>query len=735
MMAVRRALRLAIDPGLGTGLVDLHDAAARIGIRLRDLGAFTGSIVRPLPPPTLLGRTVTMARPGYRVWLAVLAGLGIVVTVAAASALTMSLTAWLAGPASADAGLVTTDLFTEEPATRRFLAFLATIARGEGAIADMFTIANLAILLLSGLIVLALFTQAVVDTARGGRPGTSGIQVLRVVMVLGLLTPLGGFNAVQHLALGAAGFGGHAASRIWAAFSTQVIADGVAPLPIVVGHGHDRLIGQFLVAETCRAVANGLAAGTGDPPYITVVERTGQSGVARQAVIGYDAVKRPGACGVARFPSPGGDGAAARTAAAHREALSAVLPEIRTLAVSLAGHFVDGAANYGQPLPDSATAIGGSGLAQRYATLAGTRIAAVQQAAARDIPGAVTAQARSGGWLAAPLTFQVIARRNGGIQAAARDLPAVDPPDPGYALHVAEAFTAAVTVRNWLDAAGAPAGGAGAVATAGDSVFETLLGLLDVRITLVDETAPLSSLAAVGNTLIEAGLKGFAIMTGIVAGSNTFRSIPFVGDGLDAAGAVWRVVDTPVTTVLMALFAAGGILAYLVPLIPFIRFAFALAVWLLALLEALLAAPIWLLAFLSFDKDRLWPAAARDGAGLLLAVVLRPLLMIFGLVLGYLAASALCGFLNAGFEPLIANSDGVGPIDWLVHVVIYTLLAWLLVNFAFGAVDRMPSAVLAWIGIRIDTTPDGERAGSSIVTGLGRAEHMRPGLPGRRGRT
>ena len=768
--ARRHGLRRLADPGIATGSIALRDAARRLAHRLvllRDLAAPFGmgadaAIDAPSAAPNAAGdprlvaagrlwpgcgrlrQAVAVARPAERLVIGLLGVLALGALAVATGGLLLNAAGVLLSQASAQAipalppgaapaafampELFGPELFGDDSATRRFLAVLYGIARGEGAVAGMFAIFNLAMLFIAGLLVMILFTQAVLDTARGGRPGLSGVQVLRVVVVLALVAPLGGFSAVQHGVLAAAGLGGAAASRLWAAFSTAVIADGAAALPVAAVTGHERLIGQFLVAETCRATANAVAEIRGSPAYVTLVtRRPGPSGSDRMT-IAYDAAEAPGACGVVRFAAPVGSGAAAGIAEAHRRALFAVLPEIRAVAAQLAGRYVDGMADYGRPLPAPAI----DALAQRYAATAGTAILAAREAASRDMAAAIAYEAVAGGWLAAPLVFQTIARRNGAVQAAARSLPLVDPPVTAYATHVPEAITAAEAVRVWIAADGRVAGRPDMADLGEGAVFERLIVLLDLRIDLVDDTAPLTSLAAIGNTLVDAGLKGFAILGGIMTGSNLFRAIPFVGGGLDAAGALWQVIDVPVTTMLMALFAAGAVLAWLVPLIPFIRFAFALGAWLLGLLEALLGAPIWLLAFLSTDRDRLVPAAAREGAGLLLATVLRPLLMIFALVLGYLAASLLCGFLNSGFAPLLGavDADGIGPIDWLVHVVIYTLLAYLAVNLAFGAMDRMPAGVLQWIGIRIDGGLAGEAAGRSIAAGLGRAERMRPGLPG-----
>ena len=88
------------------------------------------------------------------------------------------------------------------------------------------------------------------------------------------------------------------------------------------------------------------------------------------------------------------------------------------------------------------------------------------------------------------------------------------------------------------------------------------------------------------------------------------------------------------------MLVAGLVLAYLLPAIPFIRFLVGILTWLITVLEALLAVTIFLAAHVTReDSERLATSSTRMGWLFLPGLVLRPALMISGLILGYTSPS------------------------------------------------------------------------------------------------
>ena len=724
---MRLSLAVALfDPGVRAGLADLRASFARAATLPRPA---SGTLLSALAPSGDDMRRLWFDHPLHAAAAGTVWCLGAAALVAGAAGLIIAALTALPGRA------VALDLFSEPARTEAFLSGLHQIADGGArALTAMFGLLNLALLAVCGLAILAIAVQAVLDTARGGRPGASGVMVLRVVLVLALVTPLGGFSAAQHGVLAVAGFGGSVADRLWAAFSAEAIGEGAPPMPAVAENVHRRLVADLLVAETCRESVNRLAVAHGDPPYVAVRDRGLEDG---HVVVGYDGVGRGlplGACGAVRFARGHEDGAGGHVLAARYRAVSTVLDEVRTVARGLADRLVPGGPLYGQPLPPVRRDLDGRGIARRYAATLQQGIAEARAASSGEIAGEVGRQ--HGGWLEAPLAFNVIARRSGAMQAAVREVPTVDPPAPALGRGVPEWPDILAAVRAWVLDAGAGAGVPAAAPPVSDrALFRILDQVWHFRSDLVDADAPLSSLAAIGHTLVSGAVQAFGVVAGLMTGSSLLRGVPFIGSGLDVAAGAWQVLDAPVTTALMALLSAGLILAYLVPLIPFVRFLFALAGWLFLLIEGLVGVGLWLLSWLSTDRDMIMPGRARDGVLLLLGLLIRPPLMIIGLLLGFLVATVLVRYLNAGLAPLIENvaNGGAGPVGRIAWTVIYTILAWIVVNLAFAATDRLPAGVMQWLGARADSVTDGDGSARSITAALGRTERMAPRLGSRAG--
>ncbi len=717
----RLSAALLFDPGIRAGIADCAATVAR----LRRLAPPV--LPRSIPLPAVAGIRHAWSSGRLRTAVLCLAwGLGASAVFGGAAGLLA--TALASVPAVA---APMSELFTGTARTERFLAGLHAIANGDArALAGMFGLFNLAVLVLCGLAILAMTAQAVLDTARGGRPGASGVLVIRVVLVLVLAVPLGGFNAAQHLVLAVAGFGGSAADRLWVHFSTDAIGSGSPPMPVITRSVHRSLVADLLVAEVCLETANRLAAAHGDSAYVAVRTRTPTG--SDHLVIGYDGTRRglpPGACGAVRFATGAGDGSAGHVVSARFRAIDAVVADLRAIARDIVDRLVADGPRYGMPLADLGAELERRALAETYARVLQQGIARARHAAGSGILTGVERQARNGGWLAAPLVFNTMAREAGGIQAAVREVPEVDPPAPALGHAIPEWPGILATLEAALAEAGTSAGVPAAAAPDSDRLlFRILDQVWQFRSDLVDADAPLTGLAAIGHTLVSGAIQAFGVVAGLVIGNSLLRAIPLIGEGLDVAARAWQVLDAPVTTALMALLFAGLVLAYLVPLIPFIRFLFALATWLFQLVTGLVGVGLWLLAWLSMDRDRLAPGNVRAGALLLLALLLRPPLMVAGLLLGLLIATVLVRYLNDGFAPLIASvtAHGPGPIGRIAWTVVYTVLAWITVNLSFAAIDRLPAAVLAWLDARAGETGGGEVASRSITAAFARSERLAP---------
>ena len=159
------------------------------------------------------------------------------------------------------------------------------------------------------------------------------------------------------------------------------------------------------------------------------------------------------------------------------------------------------------------------------------------------------------------------------------------------------------------------------------------------------------------------------------------------------SGSVLETAKSLVTVIGFLALAVGIALAYVLPLIPFLRFYFGVIAWVLSLIEAVLAMPLFLAMQVVGEERGLVTQGARSGYLLLLHAVLRPALMVFGLVLGYFVFVAAIGLLNWQYEAhleAVNESGRLGGLTFLVAFLIYAVVAYIVANVSFKAIDVIP---------------------------------------------
>ena len=667
----------------------------------------------------------------------------------------------LSDPATAQT--IDRGLFADtDRATRDVLVFLGDIGKGRHAVlGDMLFVFNAGVLALAGFLLVWHTVAGTLDTAREGRFGFGAWEIVRIVAAIALMAPLpGGMNGAQHAVIGLAHLGGDFANAVWKPFSEKALAAGkpIAPRPRETVWR--AAIARTLILETCRFAANESAARAGDAPYIELREERldrktpGTTRVRRieGSILHYDGAGRgmPGdLCGAIRFAGLGAGGAPGLAAAGHRNALAALLPDLRVIAADLAAHYVTGSPAYGRPLPDLDRLLERSGLAGRYAGVLDTALAQAASEEQAALARVVAEDAKEASWMSAASFFNTIAHRTGLFQAAAHNIPAVGlpPPSLGKWAPAADAAvkgltTALIRSRGYQPLLfTAAAGGAAALpAPGGDAGMAAgLLEFIDLDSVIVTGSGnPISDLAALGHGLMNAALAAMTALMGAAAGSGLLESVPFIGKGLDMFESVWQVSDGLVSTVLGILLIAGAVLAYLLPALPFIRFLFAILGWIINVAVAVLAVTVFAAAHVTRgDGNRLATRATHLGWLFLPGLVLRPPLMLFGLIAGYFVFLAGLGLFNEVWLPQMRGasaSGGLGPVGFLAMLTLYVMIAYGLMNAAFKLIDILPSAVLDWIGGRGGGGDEGgDRVGGAVTGAISRIGGLRIGAGTRRG--
>jgi conjugal transfer/type IV secretion protein DotA/TraY len=226
-------------------------------------------------------------------------------------------------------------------------------------------------------------------------------------------------------------------------------------------------------------------------------------------------------------------------------------------------------------------------------------------------------------------------------------------------------------------------------------------------------TTPAYSMPAVGQSLFNTLYLGELIMNvaavlyGIAAFTGIFTS---VGGQIIAGFAT-------------LLFPTGAMLAIMIPLLPAIRFFFGIMTWIMTVFEALVAMPVVAVWSIKSDGEGLF-AHGKEGYLLLLQMMLRPVLMLFGLIGSVLVFDTLAGFLNqtvfATWNSTWSNSNIIDQFLATVgFLYVYVTLLYSAANIAFGMINGIPDRILSWIGTGISMQTSGDSVAEQAGQGVG----------------
>lgn len=158
---------------------------------------------------------------------------------------------------------------------------------------------------------------------------------------------------------------------------------------------------------------------------------------------------------------------------------------------------------------------------------------------------------------------------------------------------------------------------------------------------------------------------------------------------------------SPVITIFVtSLVTSSVIMAYYVPLIPFIVFTFSGIGWLISIIEAVVAAPIVALGILHPEGHEVY-GKAEPAVMLLVNTFLKPVL----LIIGFIAASELVviavTLVNTAFAlmiPQMLSGYLALFITTVALVSVYTIILWAATQKSFTLVHALPDRALRWIG-------------------------------------
>lgn len=352
------------------------------------------------------------------------------------------------------------------------------------------------------------------------------------------------------------------------------------------------------------------------------------------------------------------------------------------------------------------------------------------------------------GWTGAGAYYAEIGRLNGLTVSLLSATPIIKPPSydglgPYLSPDLAPMFKAVLDFQerlnsyvNTTDSLDAPAGMADAFSGAtpgedGAGLIESLtrkLGLsekvLNLFINAISPIAnswtdPFAAQVRLGHNLVLIAMIGYGA-AGLLASSTgsaalTAWNVLTFQWGAAAATvtghALMSALGVPVFYGLFFLLIPGLILAVILPMIPLLMWVLGILGWLALYCEAQIAVPLWMLAHMVFQGDGLHGRGLR-GWAILFNLLLRPVLMLAGLVFGYFiyAAGARLWQMLFSIAAGAALSQG-----WLVSnlvcviimICMYVLAHITMAVMSFRLIQLVPQHVPSWLGLdavdRFDT--------------------------------
>ena len=534
---------------------------------------------------------------------------------------------------------------------------------------------------------------------------------LRIVVGLGLLYPMPstGFSSVHYLLRDVVARGAiNLADATWLTFVDVVAGDGVPIVPI--SSSGSTVAMAVLKHEVCAAVYNRAGSKWGWEASVPTVlgeeAGSGAAGYGQTVTWNYGPT-----CGRFSYSVPEGRVEFSNSRrAAVAEIISAIRPEAQRyarLAAETTGIFspegMTQAISTSILSPNLVQDIrkAGASFDTMIANAAGAEVASVDT----DSRSKLVAAAKSDGWLAAGMYWRNLSQVSELTTSLTNErlddtAPRVDG-DFGQAID--RAFSALrLQVSGEAERASLSAND---FASAGDESADFLTKLLaPVARSMAQwaatsgdsEADAMSSLISSGHAMIAAGWGAIAAGGGVMVASSNWLS-----SSVGAGGATAWFMDWSkwVTGAIMIL---GALRAYVIPMMPFIFVIMAGMATLAALMEAMIALPLWCIRWLRMDNGGDFAGeSVRMGLLLIVSLALRPVLAVLALTAAYPVFDVTLGTIDRLWPMAFLGQSGghvVGLVGFVVMTGMQMFLVWYACMKGFGQIWSLPDRVLAWVG-------------------------------------
>lgn len=228
--------------------------------------------------------------------------------------------------------------------------------------------------------------------------------------------------------------------------------------------------------------------------------------------------------------------------------------------------------------------------------------------------------------------------------------------------------------------------------------------MLTDDVAYIDPVRPMSSIQSMGNALLGLAWTPVLVFAGakMAAGAGAAMPLGLGAIGGGAAGGL-DALGPMVYTLTFAAFVAGALHAYVLPMLPFLMWTYAILAVVSLAAELIVAAPAAAFMHIRADGQELINQEQRTIWVMVFNALMRPSLLLCGLVIANLAFSVMANYLNKLYGPAVSAVNGdslIGIIGFIVLTVLIFYLHYQLVVRCMQLISQIPAAVSDIVGAK-----------------------------------
>lgn len=183
-------------------------------------------------------------------------------------------------------------------------------------------------------------------------------------------------------------------------------------------------------------------------------------------------------------------------------------------------------------------------------------------------------------------------------------------------------------------------------------------------------------------------------------GSGLISKIPVVGGIANTLMSIAKDAGALLLPAVGLLFVTAAVMAFYIPMVPFIQWFAALIQWFTSVIESLIGSSLWAMAHFDSDGEGMGQRTSY-GYTYMLNNFARPIIMTFSFFIASAAVTVMGTYLFRYFGSAVGSAQGnslTGLLSILAYLVIFTVMGMTLVNSTFTMMLHLADRMIGWIG-------------------------------------